>query len=237
MIPKGTSVTLVEPKYPVNVGHVARLVKNFGVRKLYLVSPMVDISVAAVYASHASDILDSAEVASLEQVRSDNELLIATTAVRANRKSNIIRRSLTPDRLHEALSASAASSIIFGRDSTGLTNEEIGMCDMTVTIDVGTKYRALNLGHAVAIMLYCASRGPVGRAKPQSREAREVFAGRFYELARVSKVRPHKLKTLYEAGKRIASTSRMTDGQLNLMSGTFDRAVAAIEAQTRDSKT
>ena len=61
MLPKGVSVTLVAPRYPVNLGHVARLVRNFGVERLYLVNPRVDISVAAVYASHASDVLDDAE--------------------------------------------------------------------------------------------------------------------------------------------------------------------------------
>ena len=59
VLPRGVSVTLVEPRGPVNVGHVARLVRNFGVEKLYLVDPKVDLSVAAVYASHAAEVLDA----------------------------------------------------------------------------------------------------------------------------------------------------------------------------------
>ena len=191
VLPKGTSVTLVEPRGPVNVGHVARLVQNFGVEKLYLVEPKVDLSVAAIYASHASDVLDDAILARFEKVRKDNELLVATTAVRASKKSNVVRRTVNPDRLHEILSAAKSSSLVFGRDTTGLTNDEVRACDITLTIDTSPAYRALNIGHAVAIVLYVASRGGQGRGGSQGRMAREIFARSFYELAKASRLPRH----------------------------------------------
>jgi len=236
LIPEGASVTLVEPKYPVNLGHVARLVRNFGVKRLYLVRPDVDVSVAAVYASHASDVLDRAVVTTFDRVREENELLVATTAVRASKKSNVIRRTVPPDRLHALLSTARTSSIVFGRDTTGLTNDEIGRCDVTTTIETAPGYRALNLGHAVAIALYLAAKGG-GRGRTQSREAREVFARSLRELAGASKMPPHKVKGLLESGKRVAAASNLTDAQLNMMTGVFRRAIAALAAQDADSKT
>lgn len=238
MLPRGVSVTLVEPKGPVNVGHVARLVRNFGVEKLYLVEPKVDMAVAAVYASHASDVLDSAAITTFDRVRKDHQLLVATTAVRASKKSNVIRRIVGPDRLYEILSSSKSSSLVFGRDTTGLTNQEIQMCDITTTIDTAPEYRALNLGHAVAIILYLASRGRKSRPASQGRIAREVFAKSFFELAEASKMPKHKVRNLYQVGKRVAVSSEMTDSQLNMLSGVFRKAVAAIEkGQERGSKT
>ena len=237
MIPYGVSVTLVEPNYPVNVGHVARLVKNFGVKKLYLVKPKVDISVAAVYASHASDILDTASITTLDRVRKENELLVATTAVRASKKSNLIRRMVSPDRLHAMLSSSRTSSLVFGRDTTGLTNEEIRMCDVTTTIDTTQVYRALNLGHAVAIVLYLVSRGERSKGGVQSRKAREIFADSLCELAVASRVSPHKVKKLYEASRRIISSSNLTDSQLNLMTGVFRKALSTLDHHDADSNT
>jgi tRNA/rRNA methyltransferase len=237
-LPRGVSVTLVEPKGPVNVGHVARLVRNFGVEKLYLVEPAIDISVAAVYASHASDVLDDAVFTTFEKVREENELLVATTAVKAAKKSNVIRRTVRPDRLHDILSSAKSSSLVFGRDSTGLTNEEIRMCDVTTTIDTAPSYKALNIGHAAAIILYMASRKGDGNRKAQGRGAREVFAKNFYELAKASRVPPHKTRNIFEVGKRIAATSAMTDAQLNLLTGVFRKAVATLdEAQERGSNT
>ncbi|QQG48363.1 MAG: RNA methyltransferase [archaeon] len=238
MLPRGVSVTLVEPQYPVNVGHVARLVMNFGVERLYLVKPKVDMSMAGVYASHASKVLDDAVVASLDRVREENELMIATTAVRAASKSNIIRRTVGPDRLHEVLSSARTSSLVFGRDSTGLRNEEIKLCDATTTIETSARYRALNLGHAAAIVLYAASRGKSGPRSAQSRRAREVFAKSLQELGGASRLPKHKAEGLFEAGKRIASTSRLTDKQLNLLSGVLGKALSTIDSlQDSDSKT
>src|SRR5215472_4734610 len=182
MIPSGVSVTLVEPRGPVNVGHVARLSQNFGIRKLYLVTPKVDMSVAAVYASHASSVLDEAIVTTFKQVREEHELLVATTAVKARRKSNVIRRTTSLEELHKLLSSASTSSLVFGRDTTGLTNEEIGMCDVTTTIDTVPAYRALNIGHAADIVLYLASRSGRPKGPRQSRIAREVFAKSFQSL-------------------------------------------------------
>ncbi len=238
MLPRGVSVTLVEPRGPVNVGHVARLVQNFGVGKLYLVEPKVDLSVAAIYASHASEVLDAAVVTDFARVREENELLVATTAVRASRKSNVIRRTVGPDRLHEILSTAKSSSLVFGRDTTGLNNREIGMCDLTTTIDAVPDHRTLNIGHAVAIVLYLASKGGRGTRGSQGRVAREVFARSFLELAEAARLPKHKTRNLKEVGRRIAASSEMTDEQLNVLSGVFRKAVATIdEAQERGSKT
>ena len=237
MLPRGVSLTMVEPKGPVNVGHVARLVKNFGVEKLYLVNPGVDLSVAAMYASHASEVLDKAVVTTFEAVREENDLLVATTAVRASKKSNVIRRMASLERLHDMLASAASSSIVLGRDTTGLTNREIESCDATATIDTGQPYRSLNIGHAAAIALYVASRGgPKGRPA-QGRRAREVFARSLYELAQASEVPKHRTANMLQAGKRIAATSRMTDAQLNLLSGVFRKAIASLEGQDLGSKT
>lgn len=230
MLPRGVSLTLIEPKGPVNVGHVARLVQNFGVEKLYLVSPKADLSVAAVYASHASPVLDRAVVTTFDAVRRENDLLVATTAVRATKKSNVVRRMAKLDQLHEILSSAPTSSLVFGRDSTGLTNEEIRMCDVTVTIDTGQEYRSLNIGHAAAIVLYQASRGSRTRRSGQGRKARDVFARSLYELAVASKIPSHKTKNLGETAKRIAAMSGMTDAQLNSFSGVFRKAVAALDS-------
>jgi tRNA/rRNA methyltransferase len=238
VLPQGVSVTLVEPRGPVNVGHIARLVQNFGVERLYLVEPRVDLSVAAVYASHAAEVLDDAIVTSFGKVRRETELLVATTAVRASKKSNVIRRAVGPDRLHGILSSAKSSSLVFGRDTTGLTNEEIRACDVTLTIDTSPAYRALNIGHAAAIVLYVASRGSQGRKGTQGKVAREVFARSFYELAEASRLPRHKTQNMFEVAKRIAASSGITDAQLNLLSGVFRKAVATMsEPQKRGSKT
>lgn len=229
---------MVEPKGPVNVGHVARLVKNFGVEKLYLVDPKVDISMAAIYASHASDVLDEAEITSFGKVRENHDLLVATTAVRASKRSNVIRRMVAPAALREVLASAHRSSLVFGRDSTGLTNDEIRQCDVTTTLDTSPKYRALNLGHAAAIVLYLAYHGKSGKRGGQSRVAREVFARSLFNLGEASMTPGHRASSLFDSGKRIAAASNLSDRQLNLVSGVMRKALATINSlQESDSKT
>jgi tRNA/rRNA methyltransferase len=238
VIPKGLSVALVEPQYPVNVGHIARLVKNFGVRRLYLVNPKVDLSVAAVYAAHASDVLDNAKRVTFGALRRENQLLVATTAVKAVKGSNVVRRTVRPERVGELVRASRTAAIVFGRDTTGLTNAEIGMCDVTTVIGTGTRHRTLNVGHAVAIMLYLTSLAKERPKVLQSRIARDLFSSSFHELALSAELPAHKVKNMREVAKRIAASSALTDSQLLLMAGVFRRAsLARKRRQGRDSKT
>ena len=237
MIPEGTSVTLVEPRYPVNLGHVARLVRNFGVKKLYLVDPQVDISAAAVYASHAADVLDRAEVTTFRDVRERHQLLVATTAVRATRRSNVVRRMVRPEAVRGLAAAAGSCSLVFGRDTTGLTNEEIALCDATCTIDTAPSYRALNLGHAVAIMLYVVSRPQARKPARQSRVARTVFAQKLHDLAAAAQLQPHRVRNLQEEGKRMAAASGLSDRDLATLSGVLARAAQRLEeGQAGDSK-
>lgn len=227
MIPKGFSVTVVEPQYPVNLGHIARLVKNFGVGRLCLVHPKVDMSVALIYASHAADVLENAEVVSLSQLRKSNDLLVATTAIDAKRKSNAIRQSVKPEEAARYLRSVPTASLVLGRDTTGLTNDEIKTCDMTTVVETGSRYKTLNVSHAAAILLYLVSRD-VEVFRTSSRVAREVFAESLYDLAVASRVPSHRLRNMQEMGKRLAASSRLRDEQLMLMSGVFRKAIGTI---------
>lgn len=238
MIPRDFAVALVEPRYPVNLGHVARVVKNFGVKRLFLVNPKVDMSVATVYAAHAADVLEGAKVVTFGRLRRSNELLVATTAIRASRGSNVIRRTVRPERLSSIVRGARTACLVFGRDTTGLTNEEIASCDVTTVIDTGTGYRTLNVGHAVAILLYLTLRGADRSVVSQSRGTRDLFASSFRDLASAAKMPDYKVRNLREAGKRIAASSELGDKQLNLMTGVFRKAVRALkQSQRRDSKT
>lgn len=238
MLPEGFSVTVVEPQYPVNLGHVARLVKNFGVRKLYLVRPNVDMSVATVYSAHAADVLEKAELTTLEDVRRRNELLIASTAIRAKRKSNLARRTVRPEDIPRYVRSAKSSSLVLGRDTTGLTNEELAMCDVTTVLETGTRYRTLNVAHALAIMLYLASRSRAMARRGSSRTARQIFAENLAALASASRMPAHKVRTMEEAAARMAASSGLTDVQLSFLTGVLRKALVCLsEPQPPSSKT
>ena len=117
-------------------------------------------------AVHAKDILKDALIkkGSKEQIGSylkQFDHVIGTTAKLGN-DYNISRVALDPKQLAEKIKliqnaggkSSKKIAILFGRECHGLTNEEISLCDFTVTIPSSREYPTLNLSHACAVILY-----------------------------------------------------------------------------------
>ena len=222
------SLTLVGPEYPVNVGYTARLMKNFGVPKLFLVEPRIDLRIASVYASHGHDLIESAEIVGFEEVRKRHELLVATTAVRAKRKGNITRTTVRPEEVVNYVARSESVSLVFGRDTTGLRNDEIELCDIVTSLETGTQYRTLNLSHAAAILLYLISRAKMHRRTLQSFPARKMLASYAYQLAVESGLQEHRAKKLEEIMKRIALKSELNEREITAFLSLLRKAKQAL---------
>ncbi|NHV96205.1 MAG: RNA methyltransferase, partial [Thaumarchaeota archaeon] len=159
------SLAIVEPTYPVNVGHLARLVKNFGLSSLILINPSFDMEEALPYASHGADILRSSKAMSFKEVLERFDLVVGTTAIPGGSR-NITRDVVAPEAAAKRILSSRGSvCILFGRETTGLTNEELELCDMVISIPTGTAYRTLNVSHAAAIILYTLIATPSLRTK------------------------------------------------------------------------
>lgn len=203
----------MNPEYPINIGYTARLMKNFGISKLFLVEPRADLRIASIYASHGGDLIQNAERTDFEEVRRRHELLVATTAIRATRKRNIARTTMRPEEAARHIAASSSVSLVFGRDTTGLRNNEIERCDIVTSLETGTAYRTLNVSHAAAIMFYLASR-TISKPISQSRGAREMLSYYAYELATVVGLQKHKSKNVKEIVQRIALKSELTDREI-----------------------
>ncbi len=156
------AVVLIEPETPGNIGSVARVMKNFGVKELVLVNPKCNHLDGEAYgrAMHARDILKKAVVAAGFSNLKRFDYVVGTTAALGS-DYNVMRSPITPEQLALQLSRSGSISrsktniaVVFGRESSGLKNAEVACCDIVVTIPSSMKYPALNLSHAVAIVLY-----------------------------------------------------------------------------------
>jgi len=231
---KRLSVTVVGAEYPVNLGYTARLMKNFGLTRLYLVEPSCDMRAASVYASHGADVLQGAKVVSLGRVRRSHDFLLATTAIRAKRRANVGRTAVRPEDAVARMLDAKSASIVFGRDTTGLSNEELAMCDLTTTVETGTDYKTLNVSHSVAILLYLAFRGAVdaggaGTESRASRERREAFSRYAYQLALASGVQAHRAERVVQVARRVATKSDVSSKELGLLISLMRRAAASID--------
>jgi len=148
-------VVLVEPYYEINIGYVARVMKNFGFKELYLVKPRAQISgIARRYAMKGRDVLERAVILdSINPAIKDAELVVGTTGKTSD--TSLLRQTLSVRTFAKKVSSiQGRVAILFGREPSGLTNEEIKLCDYMVTIPANPEYPILNLSHAVAIVLY-----------------------------------------------------------------------------------
>jgi len=150
-------VVLVEPEYQGNIGSIARVMKNFGFRRLWLIKPKTAIgNEARSLAAHAGDVLDGIKVVDvLDKALRGADYVVGTTSIMAKRPANVTRIAITPEELARKIqNIDGEIALLFGRESTGLSNQELGTCDLVVTIPTDPSYRALNLAVAVAILLY-----------------------------------------------------------------------------------
>lgn len=149
------AVILVEPENEENLGAIARVMKNFGCSELILINPKCDprSGRAMMLASNAKDLLKKAKVKDKKILKRYN-CLIGTTAL-LGKPTNVRRSPITPDTLGKTLDGKdQKTALLIGRESSGLTNEELAGCDILVTIPSSDGYPTLNISHALAIMLY-----------------------------------------------------------------------------------
>jgi len=158
-------IACVEPEFGINLGYVARCMANFGIRNLILIGSRQAfsdnwLSEARLFAAHGRAIIDNiGYVKNLKFLKSKFDIVIGTTAIEARRKSNLLRRTLDVQECAAKISDRLAlkkdrACIVFGRDTTGLTNDELRLCDYTATIRTSSNYNTLNLSHAAAIVFY-----------------------------------------------------------------------------------
>ena len=152
-------VVLVRTHYPGNLGAAARIMCNFGLRDLVLVSPVADINDrnARQMSTHGEHLLDSARVVDdLGAAVSDCAVVVGTSGPTAGlyRKQTVGTPAEMLRHLVEPLRRGARAALVFGSEPNGLTNEEVSRCHHLIHIPTGPEYGSLNVAQAVAICLY-----------------------------------------------------------------------------------
>ncbi len=151
-------VVLDQPQDLVNIAHVVRALKNFGVRDLRLVAPReYDAHRVSGIAHQTDDILARVQTfGSLAEALADCVHVVGFTARGRTAKRNVQRPREAAVEI-TALAEGAPLSpvaLLFGREDKGLTNDALDHCHRIVTIPSAPSYASLNLGHAVVVMLY-----------------------------------------------------------------------------------
>jgi len=156
-VASGCRVVLVRPRYPENVGAVARAMRVTGLSTLVLVSPG---PLAQVTSDHARKMAVGAR-SLLDQARYTTDLgealdgctwCVATTARRGQR--DVLAPKEAAARIVEACARGESVAVVFGDERHGLRRREVQMCSAVVRIPMVANEPSLNLAQAVMVVLY-----------------------------------------------------------------------------------
>lgn len=148
-------IVLVGTTHPGNIGAAARAMRTMGLDRLTLVAPRTFPSEeATARAAGADDVLSAARVCQrLDEALADCRFVIGTTArPRALSWTTMAPREAAPRLLAE--SAQGEVAVVFGRESSGLSNDELAMCHALLHVPTDAGFSSLNLGMAVQIVAY-----------------------------------------------------------------------------------
>ncbi|MDR3200321.1 MAG: tRNA/rRNA methyltransferase [Spirochaetales bacterium] len=150
---------LVKPAVAGNIGAAARALKTMGFRRLRLVGACPYRADEALWTAHGSqDILDAAEIFdTLEEAIADRDFVIATTARRRGMKHEYYPPEDLLPLLREKGGKEMRAAVVFGCEESGLSNDDLEVCDCVSSVPLAASYPSLNLAQAVMIYAYALS--------------------------------------------------------------------------------
>lgn len=220
------AIVLVEPQSPGNIGMVCRAMKNFGLKDLRLVNPcQVLHPEAQKFAVSAKELLGSARVfGSLKEALADTELTIATTRRHGKYRQEILTPESVAERLKTHLGGNRGA-IVFGREDSGLTTEEVALCRWHATIPTGDEYGSLNLAQAVLIFCYELFTGLTGAEFPDTRtlasteESESMFDELEAVLLKIGFLNPQNPAHIMRTLRRIFARAEMDSREVAILHG------------------
>jgi tRNA/rRNA methyltransferase len=255
-------IVLVEPAGALNVGSVARVMKNMGFNQLVLVKPHCDplSDSARQMAVHGIDVLEAASVVeSIPQAVVGCQRAIATTArVRTATETMELPEQVLPWLLPHNPTADFQAALIFGPEDRGLSNAELNYAQRFLRIPSSEAYSSLNLAQAVAVCCYVLRR--IGQAgtedtllagamvtgaeanRPTPTDLAEAAAldqiEGFYQqlealLLRVGYLYPHTAASRMEKFRRLLHRAAPTQQELAMLRGILSQVDWALASNQR----
>ena len=221
---------LVETSHPGNIGAAARALRVMGFGDLALVRPQrYPHAEATAMAAGANDVLERATVCdSLDEAIADCSAVFGTSARRrtlgwpeVDARAGAVR----------AAAGDGRAAFVFGRERTGLTNEELDRCQFMLHIPTDEDYGSLNLAQAVQIVSYECRMAIADTAETQEREAMPTRREMEYFFEHLEQTMldtgfldPDNPKQLMRRLRRFFHRSEPTQIELNILRGILKHA-------------
>jgi tRNA/rRNA methyltransferase len=231
-------IVLARPSHTGNIGAAARAMKTMGFADLRLVAPRhAPDAQAAALAAGAADVLEAARITDRLEEALAGTVLAAGFSARTRDLSHPLRalRDAAPELL--ARTQEGPVALVFGNETSGLSNEELGHCAMQVAIPANPAYGSLNLAAAVQVACYelasAAGRFAVGEAgerEAATSEDVEALVAHWESAMRESGyLDPARPGRLMERLRRLVARTALERAEVKFLRG----MLAAFEARMR----
>lgn len=237
-------IVLVEPTHPGNIGATARAMKTMGLSRLHLVRPKSFPSAdATARAAGADDILFEAVVHDeFASAIAQCGWVVGTTA----RSRRLPAEELTPDQCAARILEKAAQrgvALVFGRESSGLSNQEIERCHAMVTIPTEPAFSSLNIASAVQVLGYEIRRtlissgapGVSGPAPASVEDMERFYSSLAHTLTEIGYLDPEAPKHLMRRLRRLFSRANPDAVELNILMGILTAARNAVARRSKST--
>ena len=236
------SILLVRPRFPENIGSVARAMKNMGASRLIVVNGCSPLHANAYkLASGAEDILERAEeFFTLEEAISEMGVVVGFTSRGGKQRVS----DLTPESLAEKLiplSQKNAIGLAFGSEKEGLTNDELSLCHLCARIPSVESFPSLNLAQAVMVVCYELFKASVESPWKSTQLAQAEQLERMVEhmektLLRIGFLDSNNPKRIMRVLRRVLGRSQMDEREVRIFQGIWSQMDRHWERGTSKSK-
>ena len=239
-------IVLVGTTHPGNIGATARAMKVMGLKRLYLVAPEAKFpsAQATALATSADDLLKKAVVVdNLIEAVGECRLVLGTTArLRSLPLPVMDPRVAAGQALAEGGTHEVA--IVFGRENSGLTNEETRLCHYLINIPTSEEYHSLNLAQAVQVVTYELHMAMLDKHpglaeppdwQPEPAERVEFYIQRLEQtLLDIGFLNPAQPKRLMQRLRRLYQRARPDENELNILNGILSATREAAHGREAD---
>jgi tRNA (cytidine32/uridine32-2'-O)-methyltransferase len=232
-------IIMVNTFHPGNIGAAARALKNMGLSQLWLVDPIeYPHAEAQSRAAGAKDLLDNAVVVkTVEEAIADCQLVIGTSARQRSFDQPLMdAEAAAAMMVDEARSGQIA--VLFGRETMGLTNEEMLLCNRHLYIDANEEYPVLNIAQAIQLVTYELRRaaGGVKAVAEPAPYPRQYEISLFYEhlekvLRRTGFIIPQHEGRVMDKLRRYFNRTRPEKAELGMLRGILTSVEEVLERE------
>ncbi len=240
-------MVLVGTRNPLNLGAAARAMSNFGAMELRAVRPYEKAWREARSAVGAGQVMARAkECATVQEAVADCSLVVGTTSVGNRELKHALRDLVEAAPLLKKRMRTGRVAVLFGSEKVGLSNEDLSYCHWLVRIPTRVEHRSMNLGQAVAVVIYelggrarITTEGPpssaaknaatAGRQRSQRRAAGKKKEEKFAEMEAVERIGEALLEALVKSGYVGTRGQELAEEKLRRMLRRFSMEAADAE--------